>query len=339
MMAIDLFYIAINDTWCAIVLIPITSLNCAPGTSFNATLPTGFVLVASHQSRRSENALAGFCIAIAVALRCATFVAVLAITLAIVDQALYATPLPTSRVPEWLAYSGFTYEYLLPGLPTYSLVPETWNYTYFILFIWFVESIICTSVVLFYTGITIRSAFPALPVLVGFLGQFIVLQLPQLFADLTFFLDPAVAAGVPVRGVVVDALCLETYAWGGLFQTGVGGPALLHGQRTSSRSMKWPRSRCRAFSADTALTALPRSSEWSLRSLSSLLHASPNGTRYEEHARFRNMPPRPKGEPAHDDHARIILHGPTPRFPGNVNEAERPVRHVSIKTSPRKHLV
>lgn len=226
--AIDLFYIAINDTWCAIVLIPITSLVLCMSV-FSSDAATGFdQLLLTKVADRKTLWLSK---AIAVALRCATFVAILAITLAIVDQALYATPLPTSRVPEWLAYSGFTDEYLLPGLPTYSLVPETWNYTYFILCIWFVESIICTSVVLFYTGITIRSAFPALPVLVGFLGQFIVLQLPQLFADLTFLLDPAGAAeraGVPVRGVVVDALCLGTYAWGaGLFQTGVGGPALL----------------------------------------------------------------------------------------------------------------
>ncbi len=226
--AIDLFYIAINDTWCAIVLIPITSLVLCMSV-FSSDAATGFdQLLLTKVADRKTLWLSK---AIAVALRCATFVAILAITLAIVDQALYATPLPTSRVPEWLAYSGITDEYLLPGLPTYSLVPETWNYTYFILFIWFVESIICTSVVLFYTGITIRSAFPALPVLVGFLGQFIVLQLPQLFADLTFLLDPAGAAeraGVPVRGVVVDALCLGTYAWGaGLFQTGVGGPALL----------------------------------------------------------------------------------------------------------------
>lgn len=226
--AIDVFYLAINDTWCGILLIPVACLVlCA--SIFSSDAATGFdQLLLTKVANRSTLWLSK---TIAIALRCTTFVAVLAITLTVIDRVLYTTPLPTSQVPAWLAYSGITDEYLVPGLPTYALIPKTWNYGGFMLLIWLLESIICTSIVLFYSGITIRSAFPALPVLVGFLGQFIVLQLPQLSVDLTFFLNPARAAelmGVPIRGVVVDALCLGTYAWGaGLFQTNVGGPALL----------------------------------------------------------------------------------------------------------------
>lgn len=224
--AVDVFYASLNSSEGACLGYPLACLLlCEDVVSRDASSGMWLLLKAKG---RNPKALV-FSKVAAVVVCCIAFVAVECMALTLYDVVVCGSCPLCASVPDWLAYSGDTDEYLLPNLTFCSLIPSSWNYAAVILALVVVEGCVCSSVVLFFASLFGFCGVRHLPLLVAGTVLMVIYELPTVYQNLvlTFFPDQA-AQGVNSTGVGLDRLCLSSYALGaGLFQTRVGGPALV----------------------------------------------------------------------------------------------------------------
>lgn len=252
--AADLFYASLNASESACLCYPLACLVlCEDVVSRDTTSGMWLLLKAKG---RGPKALA-FGKIFAVLICCLVFVAVECVALALFDVAVYGSSFVSAGIPEWLAYSGNADDYLLPSPSFCSLIPDAWNYVVVTLGLVIVEGCICASVVLFFASLFGFCGVRHLPLLVAGATLLVIYEFPSVYQNLvlTFFPDQA-AQGVNNTGVGLDRLCLSSYALGaGLFQTRVGGPALV-AQEMANMAAATAESGIRFEASEASLAAL-----------------------------------------------------------------------------------
>lgn len=224
--ALDVFYIGLNDSLVACILLPTGALALC-GDAFTKEERGGFSDVILSRLNNRMVWLWGKCLSIT--MTCLLYAITTLVFMCVFDMVVFGT-MPSVTVPQWLSYSGnpddFQWNRYFMRI---ALVPESWNYVLLVVILALIEGVILSIITITFASCAAAVRAKTNPTLLGFAVLVALTALPELFVNVAFLLDPT----LPQRdwGFLMDRFCLCFYCLGASFsQTEVGQAAVITSQ-------------------------------------------------------------------------------------------------------------